>query len=140
MKLGQKHSAASIEKMSVSKTKAFCLRGHSLIKGKNCLDCARERDIKNGRPNRRKNWRRYGILNADGENFTVQDYNRAFQIQGGMCKGCGTHQSELPKALFTDHDHATGIFRGLLCSRCNHILGLAKDVAQTLKNLVNYLG
>lgn len=40
---------------------------------------------------------------------------------------------------FVDHDHATGIVRGLLCSSCNKLLGNAKDRIKTLLSAVDYL-
>jgi len=45
------------------------------------------------------------------------------KIQNGKCKICGINQKELPIALAVDHDHKTGIFRGLVCKRCNANLG-----------------
>ena len=40
----------------------------------------------------------------------------------GKCELCG-HEPELTKYLHIDHDHSTGIPRGLLCHRCNLALG-----------------
>lgn len=67
------------------------------------------------------NWKVFGIINADGTPFTEIDYDRAYQVQQGRCKlkTCNKHQSELKRALVVDHDHQTGIFRGLLCDGCN---------------------
>ena len=38
-----------------------------------------------------------------------------------------------------DHDHQTGEVRGVLCQRCNHLLGNAKDNVQILQNAIKYL-
>lgn len=47
--------------------------------------------------------------------------------QRGVCFVCGRPQEPTkdgrPKRLASDHDHVTGEFRGLLCSRCNPLLG-----------------
>lgn len=75
--------------------------------------------------------RSYGI--------TMLDYNELFTTQQGRCPGCGKHQSELPKALVVDHDHITGVVRGLLCSGCNLAIGNVREKTQTLINLVEYL-
>jgi hypothetical protein len=83
-------------------------------------------------------WKFYKIHNQDGSYFTITDYNRAFQIQGGRCKGCGKHQSELNKKLFVDHNHDTGIFRGLLCHSCN-IKVDKYSTPEILRNLATYL-
>ena len=41
----------------------------------------------------------------------------------GCCAICKTHQSKLGKTLEVDHDHDTGVIRGLLCHKCNVGLG-----------------
>lgn len=67
------------------------------------------------------------------------DYNLLFNIQGGKCRICKSHQSELPKKLAVDHCHTTGQVRGLLCSRCNLGIGLFKDSIENLTEAINYL-
>jgi hypothetical protein len=52
------------------------------------------------------------------------DYARVYEQQGGVCAICGKsetsrHHNGKIKRLAVDHDHATGMFRGLLCHRCN---------------------
>ena len=44
---------------------------------------------------------------------------------GGVCEmpGCGA----IPKQLVRDHDHETGLTRGMLCNRCNVQLGKNGD-------------
>jgi hypothetical protein len=41
--------------------------------------------------------------------------------------------------LNAGHDHKTGAFRFLLCSDCNHVLGMGKDSPTTLRRLANAL-
>lgn len=38
-----------------------------------------------------------------------------------------------------DHDHATGNFRGWLCTRCNVAVGMAKDNPKILRNLARFI-
>lgn len=38
-----------------------------------------------------------------------------------------------------DHDHATGEFRGWVCSPCNCIMGFANDDIQKLEKIILYL-
>ena len=64
---------------------------------------------------RKKHFKRaYGI--------TVEDYERMFQEQGGVCKIC-QHTCKSGKQLAVDHCHETGTVRGLLCAKCNTNLG-----------------
>ncbi|SRR5258708_4454250 len=69
----------------------------------------------------------------------LQDYNRLFTEQNGLCRGCYRHQSQFKKAFAVDHDHKSGKVRGLLCDGCNLLLGIAKDNPQTLERLIKYL-
>lgn len=59
----------------------------------------------------------------DNYRLTVEQYDAILAHQGGVCYGC--HQAEPVKnrRLAVDHDHSTGEVRGLLCSRCNPIIG-----------------
>lgn len=60
-------------------------------------------------------------------------------IQGGCCAICEVHQDDLKIALALDHDHETGMYRGLLCNNCNHLLGCALDNKATLQAAIDYL-
>ena len=80
--------------------------------------------------------------------ITVDDYNAMLSRQGGGCALCGS-KSPLPgnrkyktnsRTVFdVDHCHKTGKVRGLLCTRCNRLVGLANDDAQTARRLADYL-
>ena len=50
------------------------------------------------------------------------------------CQICGGKQR-----LSIDHDHKTGLVRGLLCSPCNAGLGFFKDNIKTMENAIKYL-
>lgn len=39
----------------------------------------------------------------------------------------------------TDHDHATGKIRGLLCGRCNAMIGQARENVEILRSAIDYL-
>lgn len=77
---------------------------------------------------RRKQLRRYGM--------TLEQYDEMLREQGGACLGCARQ----PEGnLYVDHDHATGLVRGLLCRDCNSALGLVRDDPTVLVALAAYL-
>lgn len=88
---------------------------------------------------RRFNWKKDKITNVDGTPFTMDDYKRNFEQQEGRCRVCDVHQDDLKKALSADHDHTTGLFRGLLCFRCNAVLGLFGDNPVLFQSSIEYL-
>ncbi len=71
--------------------------------------------------------------------ISLEDYNRLFGEQNGLCLGCYKHQTQLKKRLVVDHNHKTGKVRGLLCSACNTVLGFANDKVETLQRLIDYI-
>lgn len=50
------------------------------------------------------------------------------EFQEGRCAICGKRPRASQPRLAIDHDHVTGLVRGLLCGRCNHdLLGIFGD-------------
>lgn len=78
---------------------------------------------------------RYGV--------TPEDYDRMFAEQGGVCAICGQPETAtrrgIVRSLCVDHDHTTGVVRGLLCSRCNLVLGLVRDSVAVLTLAAQYI-
>lgn len=72
-------------------------------------------------------------------NMSLDDYNWMFTEQNGCCAICGKHQSELKRILCVDHDHITDKIRGLICGKCNAILGMANDSVSCLRIAADYL-
>lgn len=55
----------------------------------------------------------------------------------GLCEIC--HQEPGVRGLNIDHDHASGAFRGLLCTTCNTGLGCFRDSPDLLAAAAAYL-
>lgn len=69
--------------------------------------------------------------------ITLDDYNVMVERQRGVCAIC--QMPENGKSLAVDHDHKTGIVRGLLCANCNNGLGRFKDNINVLLAAIHYL-
>lgn len=79
---------------------------------------------------------RYGI--------EPEQYDAMVSAQDGVCAICRQPESITTAAgrgwdLSVDHDHETGHVRGLLCNRCNALLGHAQENTATLEAASAYL-
>ncbi len=72
--------------------------------------------------------------------ITLEDYNAMLIAQENkcaICKGFETHDKH--GVLAVDHCHKTNKIRGLLCFKCNSVLGSVNDNIDILKQMINYL-
>lgn len=87
--------------------------------------------------NRKKFLKRFGL--------TLDDYAKMLETQNGVCAVCGRPETivdprnETVRCLSVDHNHKTGKVRGLLCTKCNSLIGFAEDSFQTLILAAAYL-
>lgn len=94
--------------------------------------------------NQNKDKKRNCTLKFDYGISLVQ-YNKMLKNQKGLCTICSKKEVGLNsrnkkvQKLSVDHNHATGKIRELLCSKCNHLLGLAGDNINTLEIAIQYL-
>ena len=58
--------------------------------------------------------------------------------QGGVCCLCSRPPTS-KRRLAVDHNHATGVVRGLLCHPCNRFLGHVNDSPAMLRAMAEYL-
>ena len=72
-------------------------------------------------------------------NITLQQYEQMLTDQQGKCWICGWVWRVGKRRLAVDHNHSTGVVRGLLCYRCNKGLGVFQDRADALAQAVKYL-
>lgn len=79
--------------------------------------------------------RTYGI--------TAEDYYDMLAAQDNKCALCGSEEVNNSRItsgkLFIDHCHDTGKICGLLCSKCNHAIGLLNDDVSLLHKAIEYL-
>jgi hypothetical protein len=68
----------------------------------------------------------------------ADDYDRLKEFQGGYCAICQRARG-VSKRLAVDHCHRTGLVRGLLCSKCNSILGHSRDDPEFFRRASLYL-
>jgi len=70
--------------------------------------------------------------------ISEEDYDAMLSYQNGVCAICdGVNPSG--RRLAVDHCHTTGKVRGLLCSKCNTLLGHAGDDVDILTKSISYL-
>ena len=121
-------------------------------KTRRCQDCAkvvsktwRETDSGRAREKWRAASRKYdrgtGLFRKYG--IDDSDYERILKSQGGRCAVCKVlaenSKGRNPGRLVVDHDHVSGLVRGLICSPCNTGLGLLGDDPLKLEAAVLYL-
>jgi hypothetical protein len=102
-------------------------RFYSGPRGRTCSFCRKAR--------RRSNSRNQHLTETYG--ITEDDYNRLLAAQDGKCAICGGLRRQ---NLDVDHDHKTGLIRGLLCKRCNRrLLPSCGDDETVLWQAIEYL-
>ncbi|MEM4056520.1 MAG: endonuclease domain-containing protein [Thermoplasmatales archaeon] len=66
-------------------------------------------------------WKNRGIMEYGNNGklipLTYETYMEILKMQNGRCAICG--RNDFWGELQVDHDHKTGLFRGLLCYQCN---------------------
>lgn len=71
-------------------------------------------------------------------NLTLEDKRNIWKKQNGKCLICKKRLTE-SRDCHVDHCHVTGKIRGLLCRRCNLILGYANDDPVILQSATDYM-
>lgn len=103
-----------------------------------CRDCRRQL----GREYRKRNFiaireqkRREAIRRR--ERIRTEILAPLGMISINTCEICGARPTK--RLLSIDHCHKSGKIRGLLCDRCNFMLGYALDNIRILKRAISYL-
>lgn len=70
--------------------------------------------------------------------ITLEQYEYLLDLQGGQCAICGSKENG-GVALGVDHDHETGVVRGLLCDPCNIAIGALREDPVLLMAAIEYV-
>jgi hypothetical protein len=109
-----------------------------------CRECIRARDRRRYQRDKKKRleqskfgqikWK-YGLSKSDWEAM--------IQSAGGKCEICNSEfVFDKPRSHnrpCVDHNHETGVVRGILCARCNQGLGLFCESVDSIKSAAKYL-
>lgn len=72
--------------------------------------------------------------------MSLEDYDALVESQNGLCAVCGTDQPGTKSGVWPiDHSHDTNEVRGLLCLKCNTLLGMSGDSIEVLAAAIEYL-
>lgn len=71
--------------------------------------------------------------------ITPEELDALIEKQGGRCVICSGPPNGPGTRLHIDHCHQTGRVRGLLCAKCNTMIGLADNDPCRLRDAADYL-
>lgn len=106
-----------------------------------CKVCKRKwiRKYRQDNPERARRIARRNTLKAR-YGITVEIYEQLLKTQDNGCAICYATKPDSRVYHFSvDHCHATGVVRGLLCTKCNRGLGLFNDDVDRMERAVEYL-
>lgn len=83
-----------------------------------------------------KRWRVTSDLRFREHGLTRQSYEAMYASQAGLCAIC---RGEFGRIPYIDHDHTTGVVRGLLCFHCNTALGHFRDSVENMRRAIRYV-
>jgi len=125
-------------------------KDHALIRSKNkfkCPDCKKYKSIEEWYI--RRGGKRSPVCKechaADGRarrlktlfSLTIKEYDKILTHQKGVCAIC--KKPPKTRKLAVDHNHKTGLVRGLVCWRCNSALGKFDDDPVLIEQALTYL-
>lgn len=116
-----------------------------------CSECYRVYNTQNKRSVYKTDYnRRHMLMKKYG--LTIEMYEEILAAQGGVCAVCKSEELTIgrggfAKALSVDHNHGCcpgptscgSCIRGLLCQKCNTLLGYASDDPGVLRAAAEYL-
>lgn len=91
----------------------------------------KKEDGRQAQENLIRSLRRYGV--------DISWHEEQIRKSGGVCEICAGGPTGNHRRLVVDHNHATGLARGLLCGDCNRAIGAMGDDPERLRRAVAYL-
>jgi hypothetical protein len=102
-----------------------------------CKPCANERKKIWDDDNK---YRRKLVLIKNLYGIDEEEYVGLINRAAGRCESCGDpFIGSWKDQMNVDHNHTTGVVRGMLCSSCNIALGLLKEDEIRIEKLLSYL-
>lgn len=116
-----------------------------MTRSKECKECNKAKHRKDKRDSYLDNidiLRDKNLHNLYG--IGCADYDQMLLNQKGVCAICKGSPTGKPNKqgiiyFHIDHDHITGTVRSLLCSKCNSMLGMAREDIGILRSGIKYL-
>lgn len=73
--------------------------------------------------------------------ITLEEKRQVIEAQDGgcICAPWTNYDGSGKRELSTDHDHRTGVIRGMLCKHCNDLLGRIMDDPTYFRLMIRYL-
>jgi hypothetical protein len=102
-----------------------------------CKECCATQRIKYQNSEKGKILNKYSMIKYR-YGLTKNNFIEILNKQNNSCPICGL-KFIVPIKINVDHDHKTNITRGLLCHRCNMVLGLINDNVDILDSIKTYL-
>lgn len=70
--------------------------------------------------------------------LTLRGYRLRFDAQGGKCDLCKGASKNSKRSLHVDHNHKTGMVRGLVCYYCNKFR-IGRHNLESARALLDYM-
>ena len=142
----------------IPKSEEFKLKCSDRLKGKTSFFKGKKQTLKHKKAMEEisgKNHYNYKGRNSTGENasnysvrlrrekigFTQELFDQRLKEQNNKCAicSCDFNETIYMKKKSADHCHNKNIPRGILCRKCNVLLGNSNDNIEILKNAISYL-
>lgn len=108
-----------------------------------CKKCAYESSRKSMKKHPRQyKYRKLNSYYKYAYGITLNDFRNLFKNQKGQCAICKKKLIKKTRRKNTaciDHDHNSNKIRGILCEKCNVVLGGFQDSIDLLKSAIKYL-